>query len=298
MSTTARIPSPAKINLHLEIGPRIPGGYHQLRSVFQMIDLQDELTISLEPPGSGFSLLCSEYELPESNTLKTAWNLFNRAAGTQSGCSVQLTKRIPPEAGLGGGSSNAAAMLFGLNLLNGFPLVNTELSMLGGRIGSDVPFFFGSPAAFAEGTGDMLTPLDPVERLQGIAVKPVFGISTAWAYRSLDSRRENPDSYDWLLSRDDCMTGCSPEKIGNWKFFNSFEPMIAEQYPQYAEIRGILESHGAYFSILSGSGSAMIGLFRDSLSIKRCLSAMHARFYWAQWVKILANSPFAVYNKY
>lgn len=296
MNDAVRMVSPAKINLHLEIGSRRPDGYHLLRSVFQMIDLQDVLTIRLMPASRGFVCTCSEYEIPEHSTLSVSWKAFLDASGMDFGCSVKLVKHIPPQAGLGGGSSNAAALLLGLNMLAGKPLEFSRLAALGAAVGSDVPFFFSSPAAVAEGTGEVLFPAVPVDACTAVVAKPSFGVSTAWAYQQLDLSRKDPADYRFELSREYCLHACAEEHPSAWKFFNSFEPLLYSARPEYEELWSMFKAHGACFTALSGSGAAVTGLFSEPADARRCLKDLHNRLYWVKIVKILANSPFAVYN--
>ncbi len=296
MNHAVTIASPAKINLHLEIGPRLPNGYHLLRSVFQMIDLYDTLEVTLQPSSHGFSFICNEYEIPEQNTLKTSWKAFLTASDMDFGCSVKLEKHIPPQSGLGGGSSDAAALLFSLNMLSGKPLDVSRLAAVGAAVGSDVPFFFSSPAAVAEGTGDVLHPAAPADSYAALVVKPNFGISTVWAYRQLDASRKDPSDHQFELSREYCLHACAQEHPSSWRFFNSFEPMARSAWPEYTEIFSILKEHGGCFTALSGSGSAVAGLFSEPADARRCRKVLNDRLYWVKMVKILANSPFAVYN--
>jgi len=181
--------SPCKVNLCLNVlGPR-PDGYHNLETLMHPLALSDRL--ECERTGTRVVLTCTRSDLPvdSSNLVVRAANAFRDEAGLTDGIRMHLDKQVPMAAGLGGGSGNAAAALLALNELFGFPLSPQQLARLAAQLGSDVPFFLQSKPALATGRGEIIEPLDWFQALEGawmLLVHPGFGISTAWAYQSLE----------------------------------------------------------------------------------------------------------------
>lgn len=177
--------APAKVNLFLELAARRPDGYHDLRTLMVAVSLCDELAFAPAPPGE-FRLTCSDPRLDAGpgNLVTRAANLLRRVTGTDAGAAVRLTKRIPLEAGLAGGSSDAAATLVGLDRLWGLGYGVEKLAPLAAELGSDVAFFLRPPAAWCTGRGEVVEPLRLGRRLHLVLVCPPFGLSTAAVYRS------------------------------------------------------------------------------------------------------------------
>ncbi len=243
----------AKINLTLDIGPPRPDGYHSIRSVMQTIALHDTLTVILTPGRQGVVLeVIGEEAL---GVPADASNLVHRAAtqlaGPDTGLHILLHKRIPAQAGLGGGSSNAAATLRTVNTLMGLGLPQTRLAEIGAALGADIPFFLTGGTALVEGLGETITllqPLSPPWHL--ILAKPLVGVSTAAAYAALDAD----------LNR---MPGTSTEAwlCGGRRTSNDFEATIFSDYPQIAAIaasfRKTAESGESFMPLLCGSGATV-----------------------------------------
>ncbi len=297
MDSSITVCAPAKINVHLEIGSRLPSRFHELRSVFQMVDLFDEITVALTSATGECDVTCSDLELPEDNTLLRAYEVFTSASGKAAGCSMHLKKRIPPGAGLGGGSSDAAAVLHGLNEIYGRPLGRSRLQELARHIGSDVPFFLGgSAAACVEGTGEVLSPIEPIPQLYGVIIFPGIHVSTPWAYCELDLTRQRPEFHAYRISREECIRQYVHDAPDRWEFFNSFQPLVAEHWGEYEQIDALFQRWGSDFTLLSGSGGSVVGYFSEFRTAQQCCFAASEQSYWAQCVKMLAKSPFAVYN--
>jgi len=275
----------AKINLGLLIGPRLPDGYHELRTIFQTIGLHDELRLEVSGRAAApaVEMVC---DIPE---LATADNLAARAARMildelRMRRSVRLTlkKAIPPGGGLGGGSSNAAAVLSSLPALLGKRLRLGRLMELGAQLGSDVPFFLIGGRALGLGRGNEVYPLPEPPAATVLLVHPGLHISTADAYRRLDDARVagpalTTDSLGPMISY--CCGGALRGSTDRLR--NDFEPVIFSAYPELARLQRVLTRAGASPALLSGSGSAMFGIF-DSGAAAR-VGAGEIRRRWPQW---------------
>ena len=252
----------AKINLTLDVGLRRPGGYHDIRSVMQTVGLHDTLTVTpASLPGVRLRVTGEEADgvpADETNLVhKAAVRLQKIAAargvlpGSRSGLTITLHKRIPSQAGLGGGSSNAAATLLAVNGLFGLHLSRARLVEIGAALGADVPFFFTGGTALAEGLGEKITPLPPlVPEWHLVIVKPDAGVSTAAAYAALDARPSRT-------------IGSATERWlnGDWAVSNDFETVILPAYPAVAAAYALLsqtaESEKSFKPLLCGSGAAL-----------------------------------------
>ncbi len=264
--------APAKVNLFLRILAREAGGYHQLETEYQALTLSDTLTLEREA-GDGASREPFPVTLqvegvppgalgpPEENLVVRAARAFYGEAGVPAPTLLRLglVKRIPHGAGLGGGSSDAARVLVGLNALEGGPLPLSRLLTLGGALGADVPFFVtGEPRARGWGRGDRLLPLPPLPPASVLLLLPPEGIATPEAYATLARHREArgvevreggmvPGARDWA----EAASGAA----------NDFEDALAPSHPELALLRGFLLEQGASMALLSGSGSAVFGVF-------------------------------------
>jgi len=252
------LPSFAKINLTLEVLGRRPDGYHELRTIFQSLALHD--TIAFTTTRRPFAMTCSDPDVPadERNLVWKAASALWREAGRDGGphgITVELRKRIPAEAGLGGGSSNAAAALLALDRLWRLRLPARRLLAIAGTIGADVPFFLVGGTALGLGRGELVFPLADVRPAWVVLVKPPFGISTAAAYGWLEGA-EKGDSP--LFSE-----GSAPQKGDSPLFLvrNALEAAVEAHHPELKGIREALLRAGARAAALCGSGSTVFGLF-------------------------------------
>lgn len=257
-----RLQSRAKINLCLDVTGRISGGefdgYHTIDSVFCEIDLADE--ISFEQTRGGEILLeVTEGEAPGGmdNLIVRALELARRRAGASDGARVNLRKRIPMMAGLGGGSSNAAAALAASERLFGLARGREELAL---ELGSDVPFFVRGGIARARGRGEELEQLVTGLDLHFVVAKPDVGVDTAWAYRELDrARHERMQRAERMA---DALRGCDPAGVAA-SVGNDFEKVVFEKFPEIRQLRDRLMELGASAAAMTGSGSAVFGLFES-----------------------------------
>lgn len=255
---TVKTLAPAKVNLHLDVGAKRDDGFHDLLSLFQMVDLADEVEVSItESDTLAIAVDTIGMELPHPNTMSVAVDLFAKRAGIIASIAIRCRKRIPQEAGLGGGSSDAAAVLKLLNDCFGNPLSPCELSGVGALVGSDVPFFLGeSPVACVEGRGEKITPLAPREDLEGLVVMPNSkGVSTAKAYAALDKigRTENPLCPS--LDREE-MISMYGKPLSFWSFSNSFRSVMGTLSDLYDRLDRVAQGYPGCFGGLSGSGAA------------------------------------------
>jgi 4-diphosphocytidyl-2-C-methyl-D-erythritol kinase len=264
----------AKINLDLAVLDRRPDGYHELRTVFQSIALHD--TVEILPTRGRFSIDGDATRMPLDRT-NLAWRaaeaLWQRAGrrGVPSGTRIRIVKRIPAQAGLAGGSSDAAAALLGLNRLWNLKLPASMLLQLAGELGSDVPFFLVGGTALGLGRGERLYPLADLPLRHLVIVVPDFGVATPDAYRWL--AEERAQATDRLPLRDGAPF---TELLTSWRLINHLEPPVVARHPEIAEIRDALSAVGARAARMSGSGSAVFGLFDSAATARRAARALTA----------------------
>ena len=251
-----RIRSFAKINLGIEVlGPR-PDGYHDILTLFQSIDLADVLDIS-EIPGGEITLSGDDPEISwdGTNLVHRAAALLKEEAGCPKGARIAVAKSIPAGKGLGGGISNAAAALLGLNLLWNLGLGREDLARLGARLGADVPFFLEGGLCLGEGRGDLITSLPDLAQASVLLAFPPFPVGTAGIYAawrpSLTSEDKPSKIRRFLENRE----------LGLLE--NRLEETIFRFHPQLEEYKTFFRSRGAEVSLVSGTGSAVFGLFAE-----------------------------------
>lgn len=256
--------APAKINWTLAVLDKRPDGFHAIQSLMQTISLCDELTFA----ESKYLRVASGLNIPaERNLVYRAAQALRNATGCADGAAITLVKDIPTGAGLGGGSSDAAAALKGLNILWGLGLSDTELAAIGATVGSDVPFFFAGPGARVEGRGEVVTPMPMTQSYPLLLVYPSFGISTAWAYSELSQRRgqdltNRGDNLDNIQLLFDILEKKDFSRIQPC-LRNDLEEAVAARYSVIAGIRQQLLDAGAAAACMSGSGSTVFGVFSD-----------------------------------
>ena len=275
---TCTIEAPCKINLHLKIGERRPDGFHSLESLFATLAFADTLRFDRSGEEGDCSLSTSaecpgEPIPPEKNLVIRAVSLFRERTGYKDGLRISLNKRIPAGAGLGGGSSDAAAALLALNSLAGGPLSMGELSKTAAFLGSDVPFFINGGLAFVSGRGEVVEPVHFSQQLWVVLVKPPFSSDTASAYWLLDQARKDKkyEIEGKALSKETLLHALEGDP-GAWPFQNDFLPVFSglnsgkngDKEPNsgiYEKIPEALRKEGALFAGLSGSGSCCFGVF-------------------------------------
>ena len=280
-SPAARVAAQAKINLALHVGPRRADGYHDLATLFARIDLADDVLVRIE--GSGVTVHVSRGGVPDETAGPPDMNLASRAARAYmdaarwpNGCAIEIAKHIPVGAGLGGGSADAGAVLRALDALAPRPLGADRLHRIAATIGADVPFLtLDSPLALGTGRGDIVEALPPLEARSLVLVLPPFSIATADAYAWLDADRgsgEDVSRLDPAWLRAASRGWNSIVSVAT----NDFEPVVSARYPVIDACRSALREAGADIAMMSGSGSAVFGVFADEpnvAAIQRSCSA-------------------------
>ncbi len=269
--------APAKVNLFLSVLGKRPDGLHDLVSVMQKIDLVDR--IHLRRQGTGISLCCPSSNLPEDSR-NLAWKaarLFFDQTALDDSVEITLYKEIPVAAGLGGGSSDAAAVLLGLNALYSAGLGEEALRAMAAGLGADVPFFVtGMNTALATGTGTELQPIPGAEGYWLVLVNPGISVSTRWVYENLLlTSEDNPfrlSGYshvtEYALS---LLAEAFARENSRHPLFNDLERVTVARHPVIGTIKGQLLTDGAIAALMSGSGPTVFGIFRQfELAEKSC----------------------------
>lgn len=260
MTNAVTVEAPAKINVDLRILATRADNYHELSTIFQTIALRDTLTVSRA--GAGIAITCSDPGVP-TDRRNLVWKAVEAvretlgAAAPADGVHVDLFKRIPSQAGLGGGSSDAAAVIGALEHLWSVSLAVTDRRRIARALGADVPFFLRGGTALGLGRGDDLVPLAPLPPWPVVVVHPGFGVATADAYRWYDEDRVPASS-----------PGEWPAETEGWRQAlaacrNDLEGPVADRHPAIARLVAWLRRQGALHAAMSGSGSAVFAIFED-----------------------------------
>jgi 4-diphosphocytidyl-2-C-methyl-D-erythritol kinase len=282
------IMTPAKINLCLSVLGKRDDGYHDVSMLMQMVGLYDEVTVSRAE--GGITVICDAAGAPSGRT-NIAWKAADailERCGKDSGLSVIIKKKIPVAAGLGGGSSDAAAVLTAANILLDAGLDRAELAGLGAGIGMDVPFFFHGPLALAQGRGEVLSPLPPLPNYWVLLVNPRFETSTAWAYKNINLR---------LTRKMDCNTiaRLTVRNVAQ-NLHNDLEAVTAAAHPVILKIEETLKTHGAIGARMSGSGPTVFGIFESEQECKAAAESLSGEGWKVFPVEALTASPLEVYH--
>lgn len=264
-----------KINLGLDVLGKRPDGYHDVRMVMQTIYLYDQITITKrKEPGIGLSTNLFYLPVNENNLAYRAAKLLMDEFEIRSGVDIFLEKHIPVAAGMAGGSSNAAAVLYGINRMFDLGLSMEELMKRGVSLGADVPYCIMRGTVLAEGIGEILTPLPPMPRCQIVVAKPPVSVSTKMVYEKIDSRRivEHPD-IDGIIEG---LKEGDVTKIAS-RMGNVLEQVTVEEYPVIDKIKKLMDEGGAKGAMMSGSGPTVFGIFTEkSLAKKAALKIREA----------------------
>jgi len=265
--------APAKINLGLQVLGKRPDGYHNLVSLMVPVSLCDELRFELNP--REIELHCPNSDLPtnEENLVYRAAKLALNECKWDGGVRIELSKNIPQGAGLGGGSSDAAATLLAVNQLLGSPMDHADLHRLAAKLGADVPFFLLGRWAVAEGIGNLLSLVENVPILWTVLLYPNFQVSTRWAYENLTlTSRANGSKFNTLGDTYAGEMTAPHQKLLDRQglaledilplLVNDFEPLVFGHYPQLRDLKNALLAAGARAVPMTGSGPTLVGLFR------------------------------------
>jgi 4-diphosphocytidyl-2-C-methyl-D-erythritol kinase len=282
MTDELHLESPAKVNLRLEILKKRKDGYHELRTIFQKIDLHDTLHFSLEKE-KRISIVADHPNLPKGkgNLVDQAVRSILKRSDYQGGVCIHIEKRIPIGAGLGGGSSNVATALKALNQLLKLNLSKRELMDIGVKIGADVPFFFMDRAAIGYGIGERLKKFI-LPDLWFILIYPNFEVSTRWAYQNfiLTKRQYHFNLHKFIRT---------PEGISRL-LWNDLEEVVLKEYPQIDAMKKILYSAGALGALMTGSGPTVFGIFQEDKSSLEAFKKIEKRVRGKGWTIIKAKS--------
>ena len=266
--------SPAKINLCLHVLGRRENGYHELAMAMQRVDLCDLIRIRLvEAPG--VQVVCAGVELGagEENIAARAARLILGESQSACGVRIEIVKRIPVAAGLGGGSSNAATVLVGLDRLLVLNLGRKRLLTFAAQLGADVPFFIFAEPAWATGIGTQLEKLPDLPAVAYLLVNPKVAVSTAWVYQSLRLTKGGE-----LASLPRFSVATKAELCA--ALHNDLERVTLERYPLLAEIKQLLLDQGAIGSLMSGSGATVFGVFNDFAEAERAGARLAREHDW------------------
>ncbi|MFZ0918167.1 MAG: 4-(cytidine 5'-diphospho)-2-C-methyl-D-erythritol kinase [Candidatus Udaeobacter sp.] len=246
--------APAKINLSLKILGRRNDGFHEIETVIAPISLYDEIKVEKRSGKTGIVFRCDVPSVPQGddNLVVRAAKAFVAKAKIDAAISIELQKKIPHGAGLGGGSSDAASTLMALNQLFETNLPREALSKIAETIGSDIPFFIFQSAAVCKGRGELVTPLKLRQRLSLLLLKPGFSVSTSWAYRH------------WQGSREISGISYAAQEFGDQTFVNDLERPAFEKFVFLAQLKmWLLTQPDVDAALMSGSGSATFAVLRE-----------------------------------
>ncbi|MDH4247373.1 MAG: 4-(cytidine 5'-diphospho)-2-C-methyl-D-erythritol kinase [Deltaproteobacteria bacterium] len=277
--------TPAKITARLRILAKRQDGYHEVQILLIPVGLYDRLSLKPKRTGGIQLRVASEDSLGavEDNLVYRAARRFEQALGTPLHVEFRLEKNIPAGAGLGGGSGNAAGALVGLNSLFGQPFSEDTLRALGGELGSDIPFFITPLPTLAEGRGERLTPLEGLPKLALLIAKPPLSISTAEAYgRWQPEVPRGPQALN-AAPREPLPALHSAAAIAA-ALQNDFMPVLGGVYPILGELRDRFLDRGALGAVLSGSGSAVVGVFADEGARDAAALTFAGDSQWKSWV--------------
>lgn len=258
----------AKLNLYLDIVGKCADGYHLLETVLQSVDLCD--IVEVTAARGGISVSCSNPEIPtgEKNICHKAAKRFAERVGGNFGAEIHIEKRIPDGAGLGGGSADAAAVLYALNELNGLPMRSDELLKLAAEIGADVPFCLTGGLAVCRGIGELIEPLKPLPERFYLIVKPNFRCPTQDAYKLYDNAP--------VPAKNALKAFCNADLRYPEQLYNVFEEIYGNL--EISSIKAKLRETGALGSCLTGSGSAVFGVYETALKAASAARAFPEMF--------------------
>ena len=279
MSNTVTLPAFGKINWSLRVLGKRPDGYHEIDTVFQTISLHDTIRI-IPTEENHIDLSCDDPSLPsdERNLVWRAAAALQLRCSIQSGVRIRLEKRIPVHAGLGGGSSDAAATLMGLAYLWNVTITESELMELAGNLGADVPVFFYGGTARGAGTGTKIAPLHDAADKFLLVVKPNANISTAKAYEALNAAALTTSDAKTILSSS--QRSSFPDSFSSAALLNDFEAVVLQLQPEIERARAALMNAGASAALLAGSGAAVFGVFDNKDAQERAIQNIELETGW------------------
>jgi 4-diphosphocytidyl-2-C-methyl-D-erythritol kinase len=287
-----KILSPAKINLFLQILGKRPDGYHDLITLMSCIGLYDTVSLTFGVKNTTVSCHHPMVSEDDSNLAFGAAHLFFKTLSKDEGVKIIIQKQIPVAAGLGGGSSNAAAVLLGLNRYYGYPFSTEELMSMGLSLGADVPFFIFQKPAIATGIGERLEAYQNLKNLKILLVFPEFYVSTDDVYKKLNLGLTKCEKKlkSFLLNKQRFNPRCH--------LCNDLESVTASKYPVIKTVKEALLNQGALGALMSGSGPTIFGLFSDSIEASKAIGTLFRVHKWKMHITdmITQDTGFAIYD--
>ncbi len=282
------IQSPAKLNLHLLVHPKRDDGYHDIESIFQAIDFFDELTLTKAAELATCKVETNSTELPQENTLTHAYREFCKYTGIETGVHVKLDKQIFSGAGLGGGSSDGAALIHALDVMFHCNLSIEDKLYLALKVGSDVPFFIQGGAAIVSGRGEKIRQIESRDDLHFVVIMPDVHSSTKEAFTAFDEQKDKEKTLALvtLHEAEDVYRG----PVADWSFTNSFTDLLVKQHKCIGDALIALKNTGALFSQMSGSGAAVYGVFDNEEDAKKAYTKLSI-----EWECRLAK-PYSIHH--
>ncbi|MBN2442374.1 MAG: 4-(cytidine 5'-diphospho)-2-C-methyl-D-erythritol kinase [Spirochaetales bacterium] len=288
-----RIQAPAKVNLHLDVLDKRTDGYHNIISLFQSVSFFDTLVIRMENEATGCTIK-GDFPFPqEDNIIKKAAEAFLRASGKKRFLEIDVQKRIPIGAGLGGGSSDAAAVISCLNEVLPNSLSEEKITDILQDLGSDVPYFYVATAALVTGRGETVQPLIPRTDYSILIIYPGLQVQTAGAYSWLDITRAKRQVRKQYREKDVIDT-YRYNTIETWGFSNSFKEILMQQYPLLESIISDIYTSGALYGNITGSGSALFGLYRKDNEAGAAFGYLKTKYPFVFLTKPLDKIPLPV----
>lgn len=268
--------APAKINLALRVFPLRPDGYHNIESIFQQVTLYDELYVTCVGEGQFCDVYVADAVLPKENTLTKTYFEFVKITGIQFGIKVTLVKNIPMGAGLGGGSSDAAALINALDKMFQTRLTFQQKKEIALCVGSDVLFFLVGATALVSGRGDVVQVIKQRERLWCVLVYPDVHSSTKEGYLLVDEYLEKGDATQYPSFQE--LEKMYYDSVKNWRFYNTFTVPLIEKYSEIASAIEDVVSTGASYVQMSGSGSVVFGIYESEVVANEALKKMQLKW--------------------
>jgi len=266
------IKTPAKINIGLNVIRRRPDGYHDIRTIFYPVNLFDKILIK---DSAEFKFLSNNDSIrndPENLIIK-AKEILEHHSGKKLNCRIELEKNIPIGAGMGGGSSDAAAVLIGLNEFFGLNIPRKALNFFALELGADVPFFLEPRPSYASSKGDELKVIDFKINYPVLIVNPGIHISTKWAYANIKPKPGEVNLTELFESK-------LPDFIAlKGIVTNDFEEIVFREFPEVAEIKSEMYFLGALFALMTGTGSTIFGIFPDKVSVEKAESVFRKKYF-------------------
>ncbi len=283
-----QVKSYAKINWTLDVLFKREDGFHELRTIYQTVSLHDTLTLT--KTDGAIEMRCRDARVPvdETNLVYQAAMHLREATGIKAGARIEIEKRIPVAAGMGGGSSNAAATLLGLQRLWQVELADRALTEMAAKLGSDVPLFLIGGTLLGIGRGAEVYPIDEVECASLLLVNPGIAVSTAEAYQKLSrlTRQESPRiiPFTFFAAKDVRRLPLTAK--------NDFEAVVLVQHPEIAAVKRSLIERGAHHALMSGSGATVFAVFDNLVASERARDAMRAKGYWSECAKTINRDEY------